>query len=200
MLDFIASSFSNENPLLWIHICFSQQVHVLTVSRTGAFEVVTAKPVFIHDLVFVWSTHFLSVVLAHREEGQASLSTPQSRKGPDPKPLPHPSLEGRLLWWAGSWSTERSTTAHCKVTLMHVGHICAFFLTILSGKLSQCRPGQAGCCHITLSSFRLTGDFGLSPHPCTSGVSGGKMQSESKEFCFVLEPKSVLQPDSTRRL
>ena len=75
-----------------------------------------------------------------------------------------------------------------------------FSLTILSGKLSQCPPVKAGCCHITLSSFLLTGDLGLSPHPGTLGVSGGKMQNESKEFCFILEPTPVLQPNLTRRL
>lgn len=119
MLEFIASSFSNENSLLWIHIYFSQQAHILTVSRTDTFEVVTAKPVFTHDLLVLWPDRFLSVALAHREWGQASLSAPQSRERPWSQPFLSLPSRGRLLWRARFWSTECSTTARSEVTRMH---------------------------------------------------------------------------------
>ena len=123
MLEFIAPLFSNENSLLWIHICFSQEAHILTVSRIGSFEILTAKSIFTHDLLFLWSNHFLSVVLGHWTWGQTSLSTTHSRESPLlPSPLFTLPLEGRLMWWARFRSTVSSTNVHWDRIPMRGGH------------------------------------------------------------------------------
>ena len=134
MVNFVASLFSNENSLLWIHICFSQHTHLLTVSRIGTFEILTAKSVFTHDLLFLWSNQFLSIILRHWRWGRDSpCMSPHSRERPLlPSPFLSPPLEGRLMWWARLRSTVSSTTVHCKVTPTHTGHVHALLsLTIL---------------------------------------------------------------------
>lgn len=91
--------FTFENSLF-----FCNQVHILTLSRLDTFEILTAKSIFMHSLIYLWSHHFLSSIreLCHWVVGSFSYNCSLSQeRPPSPKPFPHPSLRVKidLMGW-----------------------------------------------------------------------------------------------------